>query len=220
MRCLTTFLELVNEVTDRLNLTSDQAISRVGREINSRYKRVTSSIGLITSRRAQVTKVVTIGNKSVAFSGITHIDAVIDKSSGNDVILREATVDELREAPDVGEPPKTYAVFSTTTTTVTILLDGTPATAYTLYADGLATASTLAGSGSPAFAEDFHDILVFGAVADELRKMEKPQLADVAEADFERRLSDLRMFIAKSAYLDQFQGKTVNDKNWWKDRWT
>lgn len=215
-----TFNEIVAEVCDRLNLSSEQAVARVGREVNSRYKRVTSSLGLITSRRAQVSKAAVIGANTITFTGITHIDAVIDKSTGNNVILRQATVDELRETPDKGEPPATYAIFSTTDTTITILMDCTATTTFTLYADGLVSAGTLSGTQTPAFAEDYHDVLVFGAVADELRKMEKQAFARDAEKDFTDRLSDLRMFIVKSGYLDTYQGKTIESKNWWRDKFS
>src|SRR5687767_8023478 len=43
--------QMVEEVADRLNLTSDDAMDRISLRINKRYKQVTSEIGLITSRR-------------------------------------------------------------------------------------------------------------------------------------------------------------------------
>ena len=288
-----TFLEIQNEVTDRLNLTSDQAITRVGREINARYKRVTSSIGLLTSRPVEVLKAVTLGNQYVVFSGITKIVSVHHRMDGirlNEVTYEEIPVlqiaasgtadsgstttvvdaertetlttdhvgsiiqftsgtldgqssvitafspstDTLTFSPAVSptvttqtynilagnsESARDYAIYAMGATTVTIILDRLPSAAATLYAEGLIVAATLSGSGVPAFAEDFHDILVFGAVADELRKMEKVQLAKDAESDFEQRLSDLRMFIAKSAYLDMYQGKTNSERNWSSNVW-
>lgn len=212
------FEEIVNEVCDRLNYSSDDAKARVGRAINSRYRRVTSSIGLIDSRRTQVSKAATVGNQLLVFSGIEKVNAVIDKSSGTDVVLEEITVDEMHNR-SIGDLPHAYAIYSVTSTTVTIKLDCIPTTTFTLYADGLITVTTLNGSQAPAFSESFHDVLIYGAMADEYRKMEKVELAHDAETDFEHRLSDLRMFLAKSAYLDIYQSKNSIKGLWWKDNW-
>ena len=285
-----TFLDIVSETADRLNLTSEQAISRIGREVNIRYRRITSSLGLITSRPIEVSKAVTVGNRKVVFSeiekvvsvhhrlggaspltertfddlGVSEISATGTADSGtattvvdsertetttdywkdkiieftNGSLLGQTslitafnpTTDTITFAPAVstsvvshtynilggriGSTPREYAVYAMGANTVTIYLDSLPDTAYALYASGLDDATTLSGAAVPAFSESFHDVLILGAVADELRKMEKFQLARDAESDFERRLSDLRMFIAKSAYLDIYQGKT--DTNWWQ----
>lgn len=213
-----TFLELVNEVTDRLNLTSDQAISRVGREINSRYKRVTSSIGLASSRRVYDVAVQSVtDDKYLTFTGIEKIEVVKDITvEDQPVILIERLLNEMDGLPLMSSQPRNYAVFSVTSNTVTIRVDSDVVEDQFIKADGLETADTLSGALTPAFSESFHDILVFGAVADELKKMEKFQLAKDAEQDFERRLSDLRMFLAKSDYLDIHQGKANSSVEWWR----
>lgn len=216
-----TFLELVNEVTDRLNLTSDQAISRVGREINSRYKRVTSSIGLVTSRRLADVAVQTVtDNRYLTFTGIEKVLSVLDVTDpDNPVVLVERGFDEMNTLPLTGGQPRNYAVSTMGANYVIIYVDSDIVEDAFIKADGLELADTLSGSMTPAFAESFHDALVFGAVADELRKMEKIQLAKDAEEDFERRVSDLRMFIAVSGFKDIYQGKTVESQNWWRDKW-
>jgi len=211
------FEEIVNEVCERLNLTSDDAKSRVGRNVNTRYSRVTSSIGLQTSRFIQVSTVATIGNRVLTFTGIEQIIAVIDKSSGVDIPLSQITMDEMHITPKRdGQPPRKFAITNIHASSVDIYLDGTPSTGYTLYADGHTTVTTLGGSQTPDFPASFHDVLVYGAMADEYRKMEKPQLAEMSEKDYELRLSDLRMWIAKTAYLERYQGKYAG-KNF---RWT
>lgn len=209
-----TFDELVSEVCERLNLTSDEAKSRVGREINSRYRRVTSSIGLDLSRRSEVSKVVTIGNRNVTFDNVEKILAVIDKSSGQDVPLIQISPDEMHVVPLRDDPPKRFAVMGIHPTSVDIRLDATPATAYTLYADAMVPVSTLAGNAQPQFPESFHDVLIFGAMSDEYRKMEKVQYQRDAEMDYEKRLSDLRMYIAVSGYKDVYQSKYQRSFRW------
>ena len=202
-----TFDELVNEICDRLNLTSDEAKARVGREANARYRRLTSSIGIDTSRFTQVSKVVTVGNRVVTFTGIEKIIAVIDKSSGIDVPLSHITMDEMHITPVRSDPPRKFAVTNVHAKSVAIYLDATPATAYTLYADGHIILDTLSGTEVPDLPESFHDILIYGVMSDEYRKMEKLPLAQICDQDYERRLSDLRMWIAKSAYKDIYQGR-------------
>lgn len=210
------FDELVSETAERLNLTSDEAKGRVGRGINSRYRRLTSSIGLETTRRTQVSTSAQVGNQTMTFTGIEKVLAVIDKSSGVDVPLVQITPDEMHVAPLSNQPPRHFSVNRVYATSIDILVDCIPTSAFTLYADGYITISTLSGNGVPAFPESFHDILIFGAMADEYRKMEKMQLYQLCEADYEKRLSDLRMLIAKSGWQDQYQGKTVTNKRWWE----
>lgn len=209
--------EIITEACERLNLTSDTARSRVAREINNRYKRITSSIGLVTSRFTSVTALAVIGNRTMTFTGIEKITAVVDKSDpSQDIVLGQLTPDEMHITPIRTEPPRNYAITRMHGTSVEVELDCLPATAFTLYADGYVTVTSLSGSDVPDFPESFHDILVWGVMADEYRKMEKMPLMIDAEQNYEKRLSDLRMFIAKSAYLDIYQGR-YNGKAF---RWT
>jgi len=207
---------VVLEVAERLNLTSDEARSRIGRAVNNRYRRLTSSIGLDTTRRTQVSTAASIGIQTITFTGIEKVLAVIDKSSGKDIPLTQITPDEMHVQSLSNQPPRHFSINRVYATSVDILVDCIPATTFTLYADGLITVATLAGNQVPAFPESFHDILIFGAMADEYRKMEKMQLYQICESDYEKRLSDLRMLIAKSAYQDQYQGKSVTNKRWWQ----
>lgn len=203
-----TFNELLVSVLDRMNISSDDGKRRIMRFLNDRYRRATSSIGLNSSRRTQVSKAATIGNRDITFPSIEKLEAVIDKSTGVDVPLEEISHAEMIDESLITEPPTKYAIQSVTSTGITIRLNCTPATTFTLYADGLALANTQTGvNDSPNFPESFHDLLVFGAMADEYRKMEKQALARDAEMDYERRLSDLRMMLAKSAYQKIYQNK-------------
>jgi hypothetical protein len=210
------FDEIVAEVSERLNLTSDEAKSRIGREVNARYKRIVTSIGLETTSRVTLPATATIGSTVMTFTGIQKILAVIDRSSGTDVMLSQVTPDEFHILPVRGEPPRHFAITNITSNSVVIEIDCVPSTAFTLYVDAIESKATLAGAVSPAFPDSFHDVLIFGAMADEYRKMEKLEFSRDAEASYEQRLSDLRMFIAKSAYLDISQGR-YSGKNF---RWT
>jgi hypothetical protein len=107
-----------------------------------------------------------------------------------------------------GDSPTRYAIHSHTADTVTIEINCVPQTAFTLYADAHQVVADLSGSSEPAFPESFHDVIIEGVMADELRKLEKPQLAQMAQKEFDRILSDLKFWVAKENALDIYQGKT------------
>lgn len=196
-------------------------MARIGKELNIRYRQVTSSIGLITSRRVTVARIAVINNRNLTFNGVERLDTVYYTIVGtNNVpknkILDEITNDEMIDLiPGTGFPRR-YCVINYAPNAVTIEVDAIPTNpVYTLNASGLSGVSTLTGTVSPQFPASFHDILIYGIKADEFIRKEKAQLAADAEQKFEARLSDLRMFIAKSAYLDIHRGKHAKSEDWW-----
>lgn len=209
--------ELVEHIADAINQTSPEAKARIGRELNVRYKQVTSAIGLITSRREEFTKLATIGSEFLTFTGTEKLDAVYRKVGTKKILLDELTKDEMLEDTFREEPPTTFCIYSLGPASVTIKMDCIPISAFTLYADGLADVSTLTNINTPAFPESFHDILIHGVMADEYKRREKMPYAKEEEQIFTQRLSDLKMFIAKSAYLDIYRGKLTPSEGWWDD---
>ena len=210
-----TFTELVADVMERMNLTSDEAEERVGRHINDRHRQVVSSIGLTASVRRVVTGLTVAGNRNVTFGndddtqspGAEKVLSVFDATVTPARILREITFDDMRNRLPGTWPPHVYAIERMGHRSVKIQLDCEPTESdLVLSADVVRQTTTMEASDSPDFSQNFHDILVFGAMADEYDKLEKPELAQKAEAKFERRLSELRLFIAKTAYLDIAQG--------------
>lgn len=204
-----TFNELRTEVMDRLNLSSTDASTRIGRAINRKYRLVTSSIGMQLSRRTTISKVVTVSGSSVTFTNTEKVIEVSNRNVSPYKTLTELTLEELREQQPYtdSDSPTQYAIKSHAADSVTIELNRIPETAYTLTADVHQAVADLSGTNEPAFPESFHDILIEGVMSDELRKMEKPQLAQIAQNEYQRILSDLRMWIAKSNYFDVFQAK-------------
>jgi len=202
-----TFTELVQAVMDRCDLTSSDATARVGREINSYYKRVTSTLGLVTARRTTVQQNATPGVRYITFSGIEKVLSVQDRSVTPTTFLKMVSVEEIDDATVGTGQPTMAAVYNLAAQAVTVYLDTVPQTAFTLYAEGYDLADTLAGSQMPLFPESFHDVLIEGAVIDERLKQEKIGLAEAARETYDARLSDLRMFLQTSAYQDIHQGK-------------
>lgn len=231
-----TFDELVSTTMQRLNLTSDDAETRIGVFINQKYKEVTTSIGLITSRR--VTSSITVDpTDTVTFPDlpqltigfmekVNRIYRTTDATGTVGVnVLPQLSVDELTAYPTLNGLPRNWAVYRMGAGEVTIVLDGVPTTStFVLNIEGYDLAETLADDAEPFIPTDFHDILIEGAKTEELLKMEKANLASIAEAKFTSRLSDLKMFIAKSAFQDIAQGKNNPYQTWYRNdfmpRWT
>lgn len=196
-----TITELRDRVASRLNLTSPAALTRIVDELNERYRRVTSAIGLNLTRRTTVQANATIGVTTLTFTGCEKIINVVDRSTTPYRILAEISIEQLRDRqPSANSFVTYYAIVGYGSSSVTIEMDCIPQTAFTLYADGYAQATTLSGSQIPAFPEDFHDVLFHGAYADELKKMQQFNAAKDAEQEYQNRISDLRMFLAKSVY--------------------
>lgn len=203
-----TFTEIVSDVTSRLNLTSAGSTTRVGETTNRVYKKITTSIGLNVSRHYEATATASIGTQFVTFSGVEKINSVYDQSSGQNHALAEVSITELdRMAVADSDTPTHYAVYRVNAGTVQIKTNVNAQTAYELLGAGFERASTLSGSQEPAFPESFHDIVVEGVLYEEYLKLEKAGLAAMSKANYEDRMGDLRIFIAKSPQQDIYVGK-------------
>ena len=208
-----TFDELKTETKDRLNYTSTATDTRVGRLVNKVYRSITTAIGMQVTRVSKVSKVVTIADPEVIFTATEKVERLWRESSSSiPTMLIEVPLARLRESKaGSSDKPLQYAVKSVASNTVTVRLDATPATAYTLYADVIQEISDLSGSQEPAFPESFHDVIIEGVLKDEYRKLEKVQLARESEREYEKRLSDLRMFMTKSWSMEIQQGIYADD---------
>lgn len=218
-----TFDTIVAKVMKRMNLTSSDATTRIGEFVNERYRQATSSIGLEPVRLQATTVTFAAGyaglpeitaNDYDKINRVQLLDTTVTPSTTR--TLKEMTYDELTSMPTNNGLPHAYAIKLMAAHSVTYVIDAYPTTAFSLRLDGYSRLQDASGSAEPIFPEDFHDLLIHGAMADELRKMEKPQLAQTAEGKYDGRVSDLRMFIAKSAYLDIAQGKDKPSVSWYR----
>lgn len=210
-----TFDEIVDDIMDRLNLTSTDSRTRVEREVNRYYRRVRTSIGLAEVSREKAVSATTVnGSANVTFSAVQKLFRVYDDSTGRVRVLDEKTFDELRERTPASGTPTEWAVESQDDSTITILLNTqvVAADVPSLKADAISTRVDLQSGDIPGIPEDFHDILIEGVMSDEYRKREKMDLARIALDEYERRLSDLRMWLAKSNYLTIRQGERSENR--------
>jgi hypothetical protein len=164
------------------------------------FRRVSSTFAVVTGTRLQT------------ITGVEKVIAVTVLDSNNRDPLAQLLYEEmLYRVPTTGVPTA-WAVKRVGASSSTLLFDSSFASATNLTIVGEEVASTLSGAQVPAFSESFHDILVYGALADELRKMQKLTLARDSELDYERILSELRHHLAVSAFTDIVQGK--ESKHW------
>jgi len=166
-----------------------------------------------TTRAVAVSAAKVLGVATVTFSGVQKITRVYDDTSGTRRYLTEKHWDELREKNPGTNNPTEWATQSADDDTVTILLNVLAQDTDVLKADGFLTTTDLSGSQVPAFPEDFHDILIEGVLADEYRKRERLDLAKISKAEYEARLSDLRMWFAKSLNKANQQGELATTRS-------
>lgn len=199
-----TFLDLQEATMDALNLSSTDARTRVKSHLNLRLREVQSSCNLAKTRRGLRTVTTASGSGTAVASGVSKVFGLYD-----DTVLKrplqEISLNELfaRATSDARvDTPTVYAVDLHTADDILLRFHPTPNAALALDADVLLEGTDLSADGDePAIPDDFHDILIHGAIASEYAKKEQMRAAQMYEAKFEKRLKELRYFLVKSAYL-------------------
>lgn len=202
-----TFDAIKKAVKDYCNLSSQDADTRVGESINQHYRRVTSLIGMDSTRFVTRSATTTAGVRYVTFSEIEKIDRVIDTTDSTAIrVLTEVEMSQQRATQPATGAPNAWALQATGASSVTVLLDNLPQTSYSLQADGWATVADLMGNDSPAFPESFHNILTWFVLAEELLKKEKVAIAAAYEQKATKLQSDLVFHMANSETRDDRAG--------------
>lgn len=212
-----TFDTIVARVCTRFNLTSDEAIARVGDEVNERYLEVLTSVGLITSTRSEGTALseadsqyVTFGNEEGDEDGVLKVITVQDAnvSETNPRILEEVDADEMVEESLISWPPSKWATYRVGPGYVIVKLNAlAEEDDYELFAEVEESTVELSEDDEPQFSRNFHDILIHGAMSIEADKKEKATRQNRFEVKFEKRLSELRYHIATSAHRRMWSGR-------------
>lgn len=211
-----TFKQIQDRVMARTNLTSADARARVKDFINERLRAAQTSCNLGAVRRTTVTAATVPDTATVTPSNLIKAITIVIPDLNRP--LGERSLDQLRTFDAANQwkgAPELWAVKSVGATSVTLQLQPIPDDVYTLQIDGIAPGVTLENDNDvPVLPEDFHDLLVFGALADELDHLERPG-SGKAEAKYEQRLRELRYWLAKSAYLHRAQNTEFDVSNWW-----
>lgn len=218
-----TFDDIVDMVCLDLNITSPSSITRVGTHVNRRYQQVMDALGMNVFARVSFDLELEPGTRTQTLDETTtpvvqRIVSLYRQGDASDNLcpLDELTFEEMQhEIPGTGDATKWSRVRMGPTST-TFMLNSTVPDGQTLMVEGEEHASVLADDDVPAFTESFHDVLVFGAKADELRKMEKFPLAKEFEGDernpsgsynFQGRLAQLRLKSILMQHGNIVQGK-------------
>jgi len=209
-----TFDDIVDRVCTRFNLTSDEAIARVGDEVNERYMEVVSTTGLTTSTRTDGTTETEEGSRFITFGDDEDGDVikVLSVKNANDneddpIILEEITAEEMSEETLHSWPPTKWCAYRQGPGFVEVQLNAeAEEDDYEFIADLEQNTAELFGDDEPQFARPFHDILIHGAMSIEADKKEKPTRQNRFEIKFEKRLSELRYHIATSQHRRFWQG--------------
>jgi hypothetical protein len=204
---------MAQHIADCYGLKSDEALARIGTNINLRHREIVSSLGISqVVKGTTATATTTIASRFLTFGptpvAVVKVVAVYDTvtSATGPPVLDEISRDQMLNEGVVSDPPNKYCIYTMGERSVTIRLNSVPATAFVLTADVEGNTSQLSGADSPAFDEDYHDILVNLVKADELEKAEKYDKAAAKLKQAEMRKGELRLQIAKSAYKELKQG--------------
>lgn len=202
-----TLADLESRVMARMNFTAPDQRTRVRAALNDRYREVQSTLGLSRTRRSSKTFTTAIGTATVSATGVSALETLYDTT------IRKRPLDEvsliwIRERDAAGSvtgTPEVYAIETHTNDAITLRLFPIPNAVQALSADVLASGTDMTeADDAPSFPSDFHDILVHGVLADELLKIEKARpLAQIEEQKFEKRLSELRLHLARTAWLSR-----------------
>lgn len=212
-----TFTEIRDRIATRFNLTSAEALSRIEDEINEVYLEVVTSVGMVTSTRTEATAEAADGSRYVTFGDseagdvlkvITVKDANVNTT--NPRILEEIEADEMVEESLISWPPTKYCIYRVGPGSVIVKFNAecdTDNDGYEFTAEVEESTTELTDDDEPQFPRNFHDVLIKGVMIIEADKKEKPERLVKFEQRFERRMGDLRYFLATSAHRRFWQGK-------------
>lgn len=202
-----TLRDLEERIMERLGLTTESQRQRIRHEINDRIRQVTSSLNLGRTRRGAKTFTTVSGTPTVSATGVSLLETLYDPTVRK-VPLTETTLPWIRTRDAAGSAsgtPEAYAVVTHTNDVLTLHLWPTPDAVYTLESDVLLSGTDLdSPDDAPGFPSDFHDLLIDGVLADEYARAEKAMpMADRHEIKFDMRVKDLRLHLARTAWLSR-----------------
>jgi hypothetical protein len=212
-----TFVTIQDRVMARTNLTTTTARTRVKAMINERLRSIATSTNLGRVRFGSVSINTVADTNTITTTGLVKAFTVSIPVENR--VLEERTTAQLREYDtDVSQNalPQFYAVKAVNATTLTLQLYPEPDAVYAVVIEGVLTGTDLTADGDvPGLPEDFHDILVFGALADEYPHLKDLESAAYYEGKFEQRKKDLRMWMAKRSFLSRGVEQGTYPSNWW-----
>lgn len=211
-----TFVQIQDRVLARATQSSTVARTRVKEYINEILRKIATSTNCARVRSGTVSINTVDGTKTITSTGLVKVQSVTIPAENR--VLEERSADQIRLMdPDASQEglPRYFVVQKFNATTCTLRLWPTPDAIYAVEIDGVLTGTDLSADADvPGLPEDFHDMLVTGALAKERDHLEKFDLALKGEQEFEQRLSSLKYFLNKSAFLRRQDA----ERPWWYAR--
>lgn len=205
-----TFESIVRRVAQRVNVSSDEALERIGESVNEAHRALTSSLGLETTRQGVITADTVNGSAYLTFgdedTGVTLVDTVLHPETHKP--LNRVNLAELRMQTPGTWPPHSYAIFRTNSFSVEIMFDTLASGIVTVTGDGLIRANNLVADDEPYFSEDFHDILLAYALRIEYKILKDKQAAKDEKDTYDMRVAELRLHYTMNSWQDINQGRT------------
>lgn len=189
-----TFLQLQNDVLERINNSSSEARVRVRRFLNEWHRRILTELGLEAPRRAETTLSVVAGTDEYTLSStIARINGI--QNEGDLVALAERSLEWMRIVdPDDSwsGTPEFYALRSDRK----LKLKPKPDTNGTYTIDYEAQIAELDDDADlPLIHEDFHYLLVRGALINEYEKQDDMTRLAYAQKEMDRGMAKLRIWL-------------------------
>jgi hypothetical protein len=198
----------------RSNQTSPVARTRIKAFLNERLREVSTATNCARVRWGIVSINTVADTATITTTGLVKVQTV--RIPAQNRLLEERKVDQLRLLdPDESERgiPRLFGVQAFNAITCTLRFHPIPNAIYAVTIEGVLKGTDLSADADVAgMPEDYHDILLTGALASEYAHLEKLDLAVIHEQKFEKRIRDLKYFMGKASWLTQVH--TVDD--WWR----
>lgn len=221
--------QLLTTLARRLNknTTLDSATSaRLLDFLNEAYRDVLSKPGMERLRRATTTFDSVASTATYTVASAARVLRVWETT--NDRRLWEMTIDQYRTIePDpsanTGTPEAFVWLGVPAVSSNSLALWPTPASVITYTVEILSVITDLADdANSPLLPLDFHDVLVYGAMAREYEKLDDSRLA-TAEARYRQRIKDLQYWLAETdtgtVSLPQAVGRSLFNGGYYPAMW-
>lgn len=224
------FDEIVGKVARDLNLTSPEALDRIGQNVNRRYRRVMNGLGYDEGSRAETSFALTANQRDQSYDldnpymqRIVSIWRPSDPENSPDTFdkpLDYLTYDEMQATVPTENDPTCWTKVNVYNGRTDFRTNSTVPDDFTVFIVGETLTLDLEGQLEPLFPEAYHDILWLGAKADELRKMKDAASLSLAKElegnaqepyltpySFNGMMAELKLKNAINAFIDIRQGK-------------
>lgn len=200
------------QVCNDLNLRGDDTIARVGDKVNARYREVVRRLGMNVYTRVEVDIQLEGGTQDQIYDlddpvigRIVALYYTPDPTTSNPnpkaKMLDELTFEEMKEVVPTTDTPRRWCKVRVGSNWTQFKTDSTVPNGATLTVEGEEVPSVLEGDAEPQFESLYHDILVYGAKADELSK-QKDASARAAATDWNNKFTlELNNLALKQALM-------------------